>query len=83
MEKEEKKVKIIGSATPTAGVRKKKLGPRRRGKYKRYAEHNTCAKNKAKRVVRSNGPEYARKWAKDRSVSALVEKYIAATGEKR
>lgn len=43
-------------------------------KCKRYRDHQTCEKNKLKRVLKSNGHDYAVEWAKKNGVIAYLVK---------
>ena len=45
-------------------------------KCKKYRDHQTAERNKLKRVLQSNGYEYAMEWAKNNGVIAYLNKMV-------
>ena len=45
-------------------------------KCKRYRDHQTREKNKIKKILQSNGVDYAAEWAKKYGAIALLNKLI-------
>ena len=62
-------------ATKQGGAGSKKFG-RNMAKCKRYRDHQTREKNKIKKVLQSNGMEYAIEWAKKNGASAYLNQLM-------
>ena len=58
-------------ANSTGGAGSKKHG-RDKAKCLAYRQHNQREKNKIKRIIKSNGLDYATEWAKKYSVGFLL-----------
>ena len=59
----------------TGGAGSKKFG-RNLAKCKKYRDHQTGERNKLKRVLQSNGYDYAMEWAKSNGVIAYLNKMV-------
>ena len=62
-------------AAKQGGAGTKKHG-RDKIKCKKYRDHQTAERNKLKRVLQSNGYEYAMEWAKKNGVIAYLNKAV-------
>ena len=63
-------------ATKQGGAGTKKHG-RDLAKCKKYRDHQTCERNKLKRVLQSNGYDFAIEWAKTNGVIAYLNKMVS------
>lgn len=55
-----------------------KIHGRDKAKCQKYRDHQTAERNKLKRVLKSNGYEYAQMWAKKNNVIAYLNKLCNA-----
>ena len=62
-------------ANSQGGAGSKKFG-RNLAKCKKYRDHQVGERNKLKRVLQSNGYEYAKEWAKKNGVIAYLNKMV-------
>jgi len=62
-------------AANSGGAGSKRFG-RDAAKCKKYRDHQTAERNKLKRVLQSNGYDYAMEWAKNNGVIAYLNKMV-------